>query len=1100
MTVAEILTDTAARDRILSDLDSTLFVEAGAGTGKTRELIERLVGLVSTGRAELRSIAAITFTEAAAAELRDRVRMRLEQAVQDETLSDEQRDRCQTAIAQLDAAAIETLHAFAQRLLTDHPLEAGLPPAVEVQDEIRSSIAFEERWRDFIDQLLDDKALEPLLLRAFVLGLNVAGLKAVAKEFHEHWDRLEDIEVDAPPLPPVDLSLFIAHLDKALAPMSACTEHSDSLYRHLEQILLYRDRLASATDDLEKLQVLSWRSVTHGKGNQQNWLGVKPGDIRDDLKDAEQRRQLMLDVTRTAVLWPLVGELCRFILEYAQERRRAGRLEFHDLLVQARDLLRKDDDVRTAVRERFTHLLIDEFQDTDPLQIDIAALIAAPDVPAGTTWYEAAIEDGRLFFVGDPKQSIYRFRRADIDLYQRAQERFAPGLVRLTKNFRSVPAVLSWVNRIFGEMMGDEPVDGQVAYVPLDPSRTDDRAPAVRILGGPKGGDLATVRRNEAREIARLIQCAKAEGWRVTVDNVECEARYADIALLLPTRTPLPNIEQSLEDAGIPYRVESRSLVYDTQEVRDLLSILRAIDDPTDQVALIAALRSPAFGCADDELLRYMQARGRWDYRSPAPEGLPRDNPVVVAMDSLHNLHNRRWWTTISGVVEAVIRERRLFELAFAHRRPRERWQRLRFVLDQSRAFAEAGGRTLRQFIDWAERQAGEGTRVVETVVPEPDDDAVRVMTVHAAKGLEFPIVILAGLNLQASSSSRNRPVLWAAGGQPEVSLGSKFESPGYDALSQREAAMDTQEKIRLLYVAATRARDHLVVSLHHEAGRTSHAKALCDINVNAKQLWKQTDVSMQLTLSPDGAARKPYDDSPERRDAWFEARTERLATLRRVPAFAATELAKLAAEGGDDPNLQKDPPVEERPPWRRGRAGTAIGRAVHAVLQSIDLTSGDALEGAARAQAAAEGIPARADEVARLVSSALRSSAVQQAVACERYWRELYVGAPVDGIVIEGFIDLLYDTPDGLVVVDYKTDAVPGATEIDAAVQRYRLQGAAYAVALEQSLGRPVARCVFVFTRPTGAIEREIDDLAAATNAVRELLQSQKSGLSSQA
>jgi ATP-dependent helicase/nuclease subunit A len=298
-----------------------------------------------------------------------------------------------------------------------------------------------------------------------------------------------------------------------------------------------------------------------------------------------------------------------------------------------------------------------------------------------------------------------------------------------------------------------------------------------------------------------------------------------------------------------------------------------------------------------------------------------------------------------------------------------------------------------------------------------------------------------------------------------------------------------------LLYVAATRARDHLVVSLHHKEESDCHAEKLSEICVRAKQLWQPFDVSWQMPLSSEGTARAPFDDSAERRQAWLDERQQRIAALARVPAFAATELAKLAAPSIDDPNLQKDPPVEEVPPWRRGRAGTAIGRAVHAVLQSIDLASGDALEGAARAQAAAEGIPARADEVARLAASALHSSAVQQAVAGGRYWRELYVGAPVGGVVIEGFIDLLYDTPEGLVVVDYKTDAAPGAPEIEAAVQRYRLQGAAYAVALEQSLGRPVARCVFVFTRPAGAIEREIDDLPAATAAVRELLQSQKAG-----
>ncbi len=1088
MTTATVTSDQAARARIQDDLGSTLFVEAGAGTGKTRELIERLIALVASGRAELRNIAAITFTEAAAAELRDRVRLRLEEAARDASLDAERRERCQAAIAQLDAAAIETLHAFAQRILTDHPLEAGLPPLVEVQDEIRSSIAFEERWRDFFDQLLDDQALEDVLLRAFVLGLQANDLRDAALQFHEHWDRLEDIAIEPAPLAPVDISLIAARIERACGYMPSCTDHSDPLYRHLERLELHHGRLAAAETDIDRLRVLAERAVSFRMGRQENWHAVAPKDIREWLGATETIRKEMLRDASAAVLPPLLSALQRFILDYAGERRRQGRLEFHDLLVQARDLLRKDDGVRRAVRERFTHLLIDEFQDTDPLQTEIAALIAS-DGPAATSWHDAPIDDGRLFFVGDPKQSIYRFRRADIDLYQRAQEKFEDGLVRLTQNFRSVAPVIDWLNRVFAELLGDEPADGQVAYVALEPSRPAGRDLSVRLLGGPKDGELATVRRNEAREIARLIQLVKEERWQIVDDGEQRDAEYKDIALLMPARTALPAIEQALEDGGVPYRVESRSLVYDTQEVRDLLSILRAIDDPTDEVALIASLRSPAFGCADDELLRYHQAGGRWDYRRDPPGGLAEGDPVVSALASLRTFHQRRWWETTSGVVESVIRERRLFELAFAQRRPRERWQRLRFVLDQARAFAEAGGHTLRQFIDWAERQAVEGTRVVETVVPEPDDDAVRIMTIHAAKGLEFPIVILAGLNIRASSEHRNPCILWGANGQPEARLGSGMETLGYEALSQRETEMDKHEKVRLLYVAATRARDHLIVSLHHERGRACHAQTLHNISMEARKLWRPVNLSWQMALSADGGHRAPFDDSPARREAWLDERATRIDALSGVRAVAATQLAQTAALLAGDPNLQKDTPVEETPPWRRGRAGTAIGRAVHAVLQSIDLASGDGLEGAARAQAAAEGIPARADEVARLVASALHSNAVQQAVAGGRYWRELYVGAPIDGTVVEGFVDLLYETSDGLVIIDYKTDAVPAAGDIEAALARYRLQGAAYAVALEQSLGRPVARCLFVFTHPSGPIERAIDDLPAAITAVRALL-----------
>ncbi|OGO49629.1 MAG: hypothetical protein A2148_12180 [Chloroflexi bacterium RBG_16_68_14] len=1098
---ASLPADQGARNRIHQDLDATIFVEAGAGTGKTRELIERILRLVAGGRTELRRIAAITFTEAAAAELRDRVRLRLEEAAQDEAgLSSEERERCRAALAEVDAAAIETLHAFAQRILAEHPLEAGLPPMVEVQDEIRASIAFEERWAAFVDELLSDASLEEALLRAFTLGLDPEDLREVAWQFHQHWDRLEAATIEAPPLLAADVSPLTELLSEVIDLRSHCGDAGDLLCRHLETVETYYRRLVAAESDLDRLRIVAENVslVRRNIGRRENWRGVSPDQVRERLSQAHELRQSLVQGHRAGVLPPLLAALQRFVLRYAEERRRQGRLEFHDLLVQARDLLRRDASVRQHVRQQFSHLLIDEFQDTDPLQIEIAVLLAGEETDgAPPPWHEAAVEEGRLFFVGDPKQSIYRFRRADIDLYRRAQGRFSEGAVRLTQNFRSLPPVIDWVNHCFAGLMSEDGAhEGQATYVTLEPSRELPEGPAVtvRTLGGPVQDNIGPIRQREAQEIARLIQTAKAEGWPVGETDDDGQpafrpARYQDIALLMPTRTTLPPIEEALEEAGIPYRVESRSLVYDTQEVRDLLAILRALDDPTDQVALIAALRSPAFACGDDDLLRFAQANGSWDYRRDPPASLPADDPVVAAMAALHDLHRRRWWETISGIVEAAIRERRLFELAFAHRRPRERWQRLRFVLDQARAFVEAGGHTLRQFIDWAERQADEGTRVVETVVPEPDDDAVRIMTIHAAKGLEFPIVVLAGLNIESRSQRRHgASVLWGPDGRPEAQLGSSsagFKTPGHEALAAHEELMNRYEKVRLLYVAATRARDHLVVSLHHKAGQDSHAARLYEVSAEAPYLSRAA--ALPDALPPvEEPAPLTFDDGPERRQRWLEARQQRLATLSRVRTVAATEIARLAA-AEDDPNLRKDAPVEEAPPWRRGRAGTALGRAVHAVLQSIDLATGAGVESAARAQAAAEGIPGRQEEVARLVAAALAAPSVQEAVASGgRYWRELYVSAPVEGVTVEGFIDLLYETPDGLVVIDYKTDRVPDEAELEAAMARYRLQGAAYALALEEALGRPVARCVFVFVRAPQAREEAVEDLPAAIADVR--------------
>ncbi len=206
---------------------------------------------------------------------------------------------------------------------------------------------------------------------------------------------------------------------------------------------------------------------------------------------------------------------------------------------------------------------------------------------------------GKLFFVGDPKQSIYRFRRADIALYSQAQHAFEADPVKLTANFRSVPDVLAWVNRVFGELIVDDG-DAQPPYVDLDPHRASPTAPpAVLVVGGPvEGRSIGEVREEEAAELASLVQRMRAEAWEVGRDERR-PLRFDDVALLVPTRTPLGQIERALETEGVPYRIESRSLIFQTDEVRELLAILAAIDDPADEVAVVAALRSPGLACSD---------------------------------------------------------------------------------------------------------------------------------------------------------------------------------------------------------------------------------------------------------------------------------------------------------------------------------------------------------------------------------------------------------------------------------------------------------------------------------------------------------------------
>ncbi|HEY2563895.1 MAG TPA: UvrD-helicase domain-containing protein [Acidimicrobiales bacterium] len=1155
------VSDASARAEILAQLDRSLFVEAGAGTGKTTALVGRVLSLVASGAVRLSRIAAITFTEAAAAELRDRVYEALEQAAagNNEALRADglvdwfdgeaappgerarRQARARTALEEIDSAPITTLHGFAQRILTAHPFEAGLPPTFDVLDEGRSAVAFDDRWSAFIDQLLDDPLLEPALTRAFVCGISLKHLRSVAEQFNQNWDLLVDVDSDPGHLNVIDAGSVIERLEAAYQATAQCSADDDRLAGHIEQLTDFRRALASSTSELETLQLLvNSRPLTFRFGQKGNW-SCPIDDVRDMLQSAESERLAVIDASVSAALSYLIPVIRSLTLRGAEERRSGGRLEFHDLLVQARQLVRHDVGVRVALHNEFQRLLIDEFQDTDPIQAELAVRIAngSPNPAAGMMpWSDLPVDPGRLFFVGDPKQSIYRFRRADVALFLEVADRHGDDRLSVTGNHRSVPGIIDWVNSVFGSLLGSGEPGIQPAYESLVPRRPAHSGvigglPPVALIGGvhetPAGGSAPTindVRDSEARDMVDAIVRIRDERWPVGAEGRA--ATLEDIAVLIPTRTGLGNLQDAFESARIPYRLESSSLIYDTIEVHELLTVLRAVDDPTDHVSIVAALRSSSFGCGDDDLLTYRQARGSWDYRETPPDELDPSHPVITGMAGLHQLHAQRWWQDVSGLIELVMQERKLLELGLDEGRPRDVWRRLRFVADQARQFTDSYGGDLRRYLAWVELQQRDDVRAVEVVLPESDDDAVRVLTVHGAKGLEFPIVFLTGLSRPGSFESGPQ-VLWGSDG-PEVKLTKRVKTGGFDELATREAAMNQAQDLRLLYVAATRARDHLVVSLHHQASAKScHAAVLGPLCAAEPDLCRYLDdgtwaASASRTgnaapgstgteglgrTGPEGAVSTrsqsdrvgttapilPEDEQAPRR-AWEEQRAQLVGPGGRPRTLAATTIAALAREKADaaldsepDPGLDKDGTDIDLPAWRRGRAGTSIGRAVHGVLQAIDLDTGAQLDDLVRLQASAEGVPSRTRDIARRVRAALDSEIVRDAVAGDRYWRELYVGTPVGDRTLEGFIDLLIAGPDGYTVVDYKTDAVATDSDLDRVVERYRLQGATYALAVERALGVTVNRCVFLFLRDDGAVAREVDGLNAAMYEVELLV-----------
>ena len=508
---------------------------------------------------------------------------------------------------------------------------------------------------------------------------------------------------------------------------------------------------------------------------------------------------------------------------------------------------------------------------------------------------------------------------------------------------------------------------------------TPENAPAVQLLGQPiqTGKEklrAADVRRMEAEAIVATVLAARRDNWLARDGERGTVTRYSDIAILLPTRTNSPAIERALADAGVPTRIESRSLLFAAQEIRDLTNVLAAIDDPTDDVSVVASLRSPAFAVQDGELLQHSQAGGGWDYTHEVPAGSP--DSVRFGMESLRAFHAERWTQSIGALVERVIAGRKMLELSVASPRPREAWRRLRFVSEQARSLGDSGTVTsLRQFVHWLRTQAEERTLIAEAVANEPDDDAVKILTVHAAKGLEFPIVILAGLGIEPRFGAPR--VAWGRDdrGVESVSVhigreGSHFETPGYEVYKQAEREHSWLERDRLFYVAATRAKERLIVSLYHGAQKDHfkrHAEQKCSMAECLSAMradhpeWESVPLGMAIGagIAADAAAEQTEAD----REAWIAERASNIERLGRAKVIAATTIAHDDDEVVEDD--EPEPHIEDQP-WRKGRAGTSVGRAVHAVLQTIDLATGDGLVETSRTQAVAEGIADEAEHIAQ--------------------------------------------------------------------------------------------------------------------------------------
>ena len=1085
------LLDIADRDRIDTDLDRHLFVKAGAGSGKTHHLVQRILALVASG-VPLRTIAAVTFTEKAAGELRERVRKEL--AAPGGPLSEEQRGN---ALDQLDAAPIGTIHSFATRILEDNPIEAGLPPAIEVVDELRSQIAFGGRWRRVRMALFADdessRALEVLL----AAGMTLSTLEEVAKELDSSWDRLPAEVVAIPIVPSLDLAPFLRQAIELSERQVECNNFEDKLLLRFdllnEWILLGRE--AIGTEGLGRSFELLASVPGKGTGGQAgNWPDAKSVKAQfDELVMEAKRLAAHLIQPAIAKVISVVGAILR---DEASARQRSGALEYHDLLVLSRNLLvgAANAEVHARLHGCYQRILLDEFQDTDPLQAELAIRIAASVTADLSGWRELRVPPGRLFMVGDPKQSIYRFRRADIAMYLELLDLSlvadSNAAVSMITNFRSTEPVLRWINYAFGKLIVDDghrqPEYESLTHNPTRPEWDESAGgPSVVVLGADE---------NELAELAELAEASSAERREreaLNVASVIVEAvgqangpvwlnehpgsfertpmELKDICILLPSRTSLLALENALEAKNIDFIAEASSLVYSTQEIHDLLLTLQALANTADEAALALALRTPLFACGDDDLLLWRVEGGRWNFHAPVPQGLDQ-HPVGLSMAYLRELHRAAETLGPADLLDRLVTDRFVREVALDSPRYRDVWRRVRFVIDQARAWSEATFGSLREYLVWTDSQSQDGTRVKESIVPDSGINAVRISTIHGAKGRQFPMVILSGMSSAWKTSSSR--VFWGEDNAPLVSFKASTSSRegvsslGYAESSASEKTFLTAERIRLMYVACTRAESHLVVSAYPPKKSPSWSLLMAEGLKVADAVALDLDRSAMLPSSQsvvEIGALPAFEEWEGERARWIERSAVRASIS--VTARAKGPQSDAAAPALSFVGEVLDAAIELLQFERSTDHGAEFGTAVHRVLELSNLSSSAPIERIASDVAMAAGL-GNPGLLASLARNALASETVAKA-ATRDHWLELPVTAFDGTVVLEGIADLVFREDDGsLVIVDFKTDLEMR----DELLEKYWRQLTAYAELIATATGERVSRLDLVFCRDNPA------------------------------
>jgi ATP-dependent helicase/nuclease subunit A len=1048
-----------AEQQAAVDARGLVFVSAGAGTGKTKVLVERFARAVCDEGVDVESILVITYTEKAAGELRGRIRASLVE-----------RGRPDLARA-LDGAWISTIHGFCHRLLRSHPFAAGVDPRFRVLDESQGRVLRSEAFDAALTAFCagDDPARLRLLavygaggLRRMLTGvyetLRSAGRELVLElgERQSLAGRLDELREAA-------RCLADDHASSAAARETA----GQAL------VLLDTDTRPDRLFDLSDLRLRGERAATY--------------------EEARRRvEQAALDELAAADRDMLQELLTTFAVAYQEGKDRESALDFEDLQLRARDLLRDDEAIREREQLRFRSIMVDEFQDTNRLQCELIDLLA---------------RDSELFFVGDEFQSIYGFRHADVQVFRERRAAAADGVLPLTMNYRSRPEVLAVVNHLFRGDFGDE-------FQPLTASGEFPDpvfGPPVELLVTDKSSYSETDvhwRRGEARAIARRIRELLDEGV----------ATPAEIVLLFAAGTDAEWYEEELRALGVPtYRSTGRGY-FGQQQVVDLLAYLRLLRNRYDDEALVSVLASPLVGISNDALVLLRRA-ATWRplfvaLERELPETLPdRDVQLLRAFrqryDRLTAAASR---LSLERLCERVVAEHDYDLAVLAQWDGRRRYANLRKLARLARSYEELRGPDVEGFVRFVLDQEAVGARELEAVAEEEGGDAVRLLTIHAAKGLEFKVVVVADAGRDKAPPAADE-ILALSDGRFGFRVADPVTSErrgayAYDAVKEARKAEERAERLRLYYVAMTRAIDRLIVSGSIDPTRTTdettpiawvlgRLEAVQEIEEAGREPVELEREGARVILRVDRyAAPEPPELEAVAEDGQLALFAEHggaalpplvpaLPQLAEVPvpplhrvrrlSFSALALFERCSYRYYAERVIGMRPTDLRAavPGTPGLAATEIGDAVHRLLELVNLREPlppDDLVTLVRGWYSRV-TDEELERISGFVRSYCESELARRVATLQGARPERPFAFEHDGVLLHGRLDVLQLDGGRALVVDYKTNTLEEGTPAEIVDADYRLQRLVYALACFRAGAREVEVIYHFLERPDAVV-----------------------------